>query len=123
MQILIIEGRLPAMNEIIASAKNHFADYSKLKKNYTNWIAWECKAQCITPMKRVDFVFNHYRKDKRQDKDNIAGGAQKVTFDGLQVAGIIKNDGWAEIGNFTHRFYIDKKERIEIEMSESEEEK
>jgi len=118
MQLLIIEGRLLDINEIIKLSKSHYAAYSTSKKEYTQLIAYLCMAQKIKPMKRIDFIFKHYRKNKQMNKDNIAGGAQKLVFDGLQLGGIIKNDGWSEIGNFTHKFYIDKNERIEVEMEE-----
>jgi Holliday junction resolvase RusA-like endonuclease len=118
VQILIIRGRLPGMNEIIELAKRHYAKYMAMKRDNTNMVAWQCKAQKIRPMGRVDIIFTHYRKDKREDKDNISGGAQKIVFDGLQCARVINNDGWSEIGDFTHRFFIDPNERIEIELKE-----
>ena len=52
---------------------------------------------------------------------NIFSFADKVFQDALQKCGVIKNDGWKEIDNFTHDFYVDKKNpRIEIFLEEIE---
>ena len=62
----------------------------------------------------VDFEFNWYAKDRRSDKDNIAF-MRKFVFDGFIQAGLLKNDGWNEIGNWTDNFHIDKESpRVEI---------
>ena len=59
--------------------------------------------------------YNFYEPDKQRDKGNIFSFADKVFQDALQKCGVIKNDGWKEIENFTHDFYVDKKNpRIEI---------
>lgn len=65
--------------------------------------------------------YNFYEPDKQRDKGNIFSFADKVFQDALQKCGVIKNDGWKEIDNFTHDFYVDKKNpRIEIFLEEIE---
>lgn len=121
MQKLIIPGRLPGMNEIIATAKKHPKAYSREKKQYTDIIAWECKNQKIFPFTRkIDIKIKWHCKDRRRDKDNISAG-QKYILDGLQKARVIKNDSWEYINSIKHEFFIDKdRERIEIILNEME---
>ena len=65
------------------------------------------------------FQFDWYVKDKRTDKDNIAF-QRKFVFDGFQQAELIPNDNWAHIGNWVDRFHIDKNERVEITVINTE---
>ena len=50
MQILTIKGRLPGRNEAEHAARSHWSKAAKLKKEYTELVAWECKAQHIKPV-------------------------------------------------------------------------
>lgn len=116
---LIIPHRLPGLNEIIYQARGNKTISNAQKKKYTELVAWYCKIYKIKKLnKKADFIFSWYCQNKKRDKDNIMAG-QKFIFDGLQSAGVIKNDGWKEIGNISHKFYIDKEnERVEIEIVE-----
>lgn len=119
MQKLIIKGRLPGMNEIIGNARANKRISATQKRQYTQLVAWSCIASKLKPIEyKADFKITWYCKNKRRDKDNIMSG-QKFIFDGLQVAKIINNDGWSEIGNIYHIFEVDKEERIEVEITRS----
>lgn len=118
--ILIIPGRLPNLNDIIKLSKQgrgHFQPYSIIKSQYEMVICIECKRQKLRPMDKCNVTITWVCKDKRRDKDNIIAG-QKFIFDSLQKAGIIKNDNWECIGTITHKFLIEKKERIIVELEE-----
>lgn len=107
-----IPGSLPTMNEIISASKSHHLKYSTMKKKYTE-LVMIC-AMKLPKIEQADFEITWCCKDKRKDKDNIVAG-QKFIFDGLVSAGIIENDGWAQIGNVKHVFLVDKKNpRIEV---------
>lgn len=115
---LIITGSLPTMNEIIAAAKSHPIAYRNMKKQYTNLVAWEAKAQKIQPFTFADFTFTWLCRSKMTDKDNIIAG-QKFVFDGIKEAGCMPNDGWKQVGEITHKFGVDQKRpRVEIEILE-----
>ena len=44
---------------------------------------------------------------------------QKFIIDGLVKAGVLKNDGWAQIGDLNHSFEVDKENpRIEVILEE-----
>ncbi|MDY2987919.1 MAG: hypothetical protein SOR77_09830 [Peptoniphilus sp.] len=115
---IVIKNRLPGMNEVINKNRvNKFAG-ARLKKETTEMIAWNIKAQMNGKIKnQIDITFKWHCKDKRRDKDNIMS-AQKFIFDGLQMAGIIKNDGWNEVRNISHKFLISGTEMVEIYMQE-----
>lgn len=60
-----------------------------------------------------------YERDRRRDKDNISSFGRKVIQDGLVKAGVLANDGWAQIAGFSDEFHVDaKRPRVEIEIGE-----
>ena len=114
---------LPTTNKIIdANRKNPFAGANQ-KKKFTDLIAMVSRTQCKEKItNKVDITCYWYCKDRRTDKDNITGGL-KFVLDGLQDAGILKNDGWKELGDICHYFEVDKKNpRQELELKEIERE-
>lgn len=104
-QKLIIKGRLPGLNEIINADRTNRHIGAKLKKEWTELVAWECKRQKLIPVDKADFEFTWIEQNMRRDKDNIASGGHKMIFDGLVTAGILTGDGWKQIGNFSDKFY------------------
>lgn len=118
---LVIPGRLPGMNEMIGASNAHRHKYTEMKRTYTEQIHWLCKEQKLPSIdKPARVTFKWYCRNRRRDKDNISAG-QKFILDGLQSAGVIKNDNWNCIAGLDHRFYIDKEnERIEVELIEVE---
>lgn len=87
-----------------------------MKKTYTRLVFLH--ARDLPKLEKANFIITWYCKNKRQDKDNIMAG-QKFIFDGLVEAGVIENDGWAQIGDVAHLFEVDKKNpRIEIRIEE-----
>ncbi|MNC77913.1 Endodeoxyribonuclease RusA [compost metagenome] len=69
-------------------------------------------------MERIDVRVTWYCDTMRQDKDNISAGV-KFILDGLQAAGVIKNDGWKQIGRIEHDFAIDRENpRVEVDVIE-----
>ncbi len=103
-----IPGRMPGENEIIKAAKSGRGKsnaYSRLKKQWTDYVAAIFNEADIKPMGLISCVFTWVEKDKRRDKDNITA-AKKFIFDGMQQAGFIPNDGWANIGTWQNLFEI-----------------
>jgi len=111
---IVINGELPALNEIIDASKGHWGQYSKMKKFYTSVV--RKAVESLPSIEKADFEITWFCKNKRKDKDNIMGG-QKFIFDGLVDAGVLKNDGWSQIGDISHLFEVDKANpRIEVEI-------
>lgn len=111
---IVIPGQLPSMNEIIDAAKGHWNNYRDMKRTYTDLVAWHAKK--LPEIDRADIIITWHCPNRRKDKDNITAGT-KFILDGLQASGRMKNDGWSQIGDITHRFSVDKKNpRVEVEL-------
>ena len=114
MTRLIIPGTFPDLNEIIAAAKSHFGNYSSMKSDNTETVAWLAKG--LPKVKRAVIVCHWYCRDRRKDPDNISAGC-KFILDGLVKAGVLANDGWRQVAGIEHWFEVDKKNpRVEIEL-------
>jgi Holliday junction resolvase RusA-like endonuclease len=118
-QRLVIPGRLPGLNEIIAGAKHHWASYAKEKKNLTHRVGVLARAAALrTISSRCAVRFSWFESDRRRDLDNICVG-QKFILDGLVSAGILPDDGWKWISGLEHRFHLDKKDpHVLVELME-----
>lgn len=120
---LIIEGKLPSLNETIQASKRHWSKYAAMKKEWTEIVAWEAKKMMKIRTKRNLFTLCWHMKNKRTDPDNISF-AKKFILDGLVVAQIIPKDNWKYVGGFIDIFEITKlKQRVCIYISPLEEKK
>lgn len=113
--MIIITGEFPTLNEIIKASKSHYMAYSSQKKTYTELAGWQIKH--LPKINGLNnWTFTWYRKNKRNDPDNIQVGT-KYILDSFVNLGIIKNDGWNEINSIKHIFRVDKDNpRVEIEI-------
>jgi len=115
---LIIPGRLPGLNDITDAARENKYASAKMKREYTDLVAWCAKSARLPRFDRVDLVITWYEPNQKRDKDNIMAG-QKFILDGLVQAGVLSNDGWKQIGKVTHDFKIDRNNpRVEVELIE-----
>jgi Holliday junction resolvase RusA-like endonuclease len=115
---LTIPARLPGLNEMMDAARSNRYESAAMKKENTQLVAWCAKAARLPRMERVDLIFTWYEPHRQRDKDNIMAG-QKFVLDGLVEAGVLKNDGWKQVGDITHRFRLDKTNpRVEVELIE-----
>ena len=112
---------MPGLNEYLHECASHPQAGASMKKKYKKLVS-DAVRHCLKDLKIDKPVILHYRfyePDTRRDKMNIFSFADKVTEDALQDVGIIKNDGWKEIVNTTHEFYVDKaRPRIEVTIEE-----
>ena len=70
--------------------------------------------------KPVILKYTFYERNRRRDLDNISGYFHKVFQDALVRAGVLENDGWAQIKGYTDTFKIDPKlPRVEISIEEA----
>ena len=109
-------------SEIKGIQKEYFTN-SDGKRDYQMIVCNAIRTQLprLTITNPIIIHYNFYEPDKQRDKGNIFSFADKAFQDALQKCGVIKNDGWKEIDNFTHDFYVDKKNpRIEIFLEEIE---
>ncbi len=119
---IVIPGELPDLNTIIAESKKgrgKWQPYNEMKQEYTNIVAWIAKSEIKKQLKKIDLEITWICKNRRKDKDNIMAGGLKMILDGLVVAGVIKNDGWSEIGSINNHFEVDKDNpRVEVCITE-----
>ncbi len=117
---IVIPGRLPGLNEIIAAAKSHYAKYSTEKKAYTEEVAWLAKQARLPKLEKVYLFITWFEPDRRRDPDNIMTG-QKFILDGLVAAGVLPNDSQKYIAGIVHRFRVDRKNpRVEVVIEDYE---
>jgi len=120
IQQLVIPGRLPALNELIATLNGRGGRYvyNKLKNENQCVIGVLIKRAGLRPMESAHFEFYWYEQTKRRDPDNIAAGGRKIILDSLIKSGILKNDTWREVGaGWEDTFRVDKDNpRIEVIM-------
>lgn len=111
----------PGLNEYLHECASHPQAGAQMKRKYKK-IASDAIRMDLKGLKIERPVILHYRfyePDKRRDKGNIFSFADKVIEDALQDTGTIRNDGWGEIENFTHEFFVDsRKPRIEVVIEE-----
>lgn len=119
---LIIPGRLAGMNEYTEqNRRNKYAGASMKAKEQAR-VEWAVRGQIKTKKLNppVNLAYTYYEPNKRRDKDNISAFAHKVVQDALTKTGLLENDGWAEIGNFSDEFFVDKENpRIEVRIEET----
>lgn len=119
---IVIPFTLPGLNELIAAERQHRQKAAKLKREHQRAVELCIRSQLRRPLREP--VTMHYlwvEKDRRRDKDNVSSFGRKIIQDALVSVHALKNDGWANIEDFTDSFSTDKKRpRIEIIIEEAE---
>ena len=110
-----IPFQLPTLNEMIAwsgSIMNHrsgkrFTSYNKEKRELEeNLVTLMRPLSAEDPIPHPAEIACHWiRGNRRHDPDNIAAG-KKYILDSLKEAGILTNDGWAQIAGFEDSFAV-----------------
>ena len=122
MKEIVIPYELMDLNTYIKNNRANRMKGAKSKRAYTRLCAVSVKAamnKCLEIKEDempIDLHFKWYVPSKRKDKDNIAFG-KKFILDGMLKAGLLENDGWKQIGNFTDTFVVDKENpRVVVEI-------
>jgi len=120
-----IPGTMPSLNEYLAETGRKPQIGGKLKREYkmlaSSYIRRDLKRWKATKPVVLHYVF--YEPNMKRDHDNVFSFASKSIQDALQECGVIENDGWKHILNFTHDFYVDRiNPRIEVYIEEIDDE-
>jgi hypothetical protein len=112
-----VPGPLPNLNDLLearmkqgraAAQHRRWNAYTDLKRKWEKAISTAVKAAHPPKFKSlVDLSFHWVERDRRRDKDNVAGGGKKLLLDSLVECGVIPGDGWKWIGNFIDEFSVD----------------
>jgi len=118
VQFLHIDFVLPTLNEYINAERSNRYASAKMKKIAEKMIGlFIARSKLIPAISPVMMNYYWRVKNRRKDKDNIAFG-MKFIQDALVKNGILKNDGWNDIANFSHIFILDKDEGVSVEIAE-----
>lgn len=101
-----VKGNLPGRRAQDLAARGNKYSAASMKKRWTRYIALNF-ANSPRVDARCRLVCTWHCENKRQDPDNIAS-AKKFILDGLQDAGVLRNDGWKQIAGFVDNFVVDK---------------
>lgn len=119
-----ISGRLDGCNEYTNACRSHAQLGARLKRQNQEKVCWAIKAAHLSPMEPpVNVRITWFEKPKRKgsrmrDRDNIQF-AVKFVLDALVEMGVIKDDGFDDIGDVNHKCYRASGEaRIIVELEE-----
>lgn len=113
---LVIPLTFPGLNDYINAERSHRQKAAKMKKRYQDAVMLCIRSQRLPTFDGpVCMYYTWVEKDRRRDKDNIAAFGRKVIQDALVKAGVLKNDGWANIAGFSDAFSVGKdRPRVEV---------
>ena len=121
-----IKGTFPSLNQYLSECGRNPRAGNRLKRDHmmlaTNAIRRQVDRH-FKPKNPLIVHFRYFEPNMRRDKDNIDSLARKVIFDSLQATKIIENDGWKQIENYTHDFFVcgkGEEPRIEVYLEEVE---
>lgn len=115
MPHFVVYGRLPTINEYISECRKNPHLGAILKRDNTNLCMLCMRDLYGLKFEKIIIHYRFFEKNRNRDKDNVFAFATKCIQDAMQEIGLIDNDGWRNIENFTHDFFIDKENpRIEV---------
>lgn len=117
---MIHEG-FPTLNEYLAACGRNPKAGGRIKHEYMDIASWSIRSQLrgYHAEHKVILHYYFYEQNMKRDKDNVFAFASKTIQDALQKCKVIDNDGWKNVENFTHDFFVDKSNpRIEVYIEE-----
>ena len=117
---LLIPGRLPCMNDLIAANRlNKYAGAGVKKKTQRQIVLiLQTQVQGRKFTEKVNIRIEYYEKDMRRDEDNVMSAA-KFILDALQDIELIPNDNRKYVHLMQEVFTDRENPRIEIEVNEA----
>lgn len=126
-----IEGRLACLNDYLKAERVKVATkYGKwqtkgniLKHDTQDYIIGFIRKDLrkLHIDKPIKIHYRFYEPNKKRDMDNVIAFCSKCTQDSLVLAGVIDNDGWANITGISSEFFVDSAyPRIEVFLVEHE---
>ena len=120
---LIIQGRLPGLNEYTKACRTNPHAGNEMKREAQTTVMWYILSQMRGRRftRPVFMLFTFYEQDRRRDRDNVSSFARKVIQDALVKCGNLQDDGWDYVTGYLDRFRVDKENpRIVVEFIEQE---
>lgn len=110
-----IDYRFVSLNDYISAERTNRHIAAKIKKTETEAAQKSASDSLHVRVYPVDVVFQWFRSDRRTDPDNIAF-AQKFIFDGLVLAGVLRDDTWKSIASIKHEFNVSDRDYVIIDI-------
>ena len=114
-------GVTPSLNEYLSATGRNPRAGNSMKQKFVQDLSWYIRAD-LKHWKATHPVIIHYiiyEPNMKRDHDNTVSVICKYVQDTLQKCGVIENDGWKHVLNFTHDFYVDRENpRIEVYLEE-----
>ena len=101
-----IPGEFTTLNQHLAAANSNRHKCAEIKRDETRRVTLAAREVPEIQNYPVDLHLTWYRVNRKSDPDNIAF-AIKYVLDGLQIAGVMKQDTWGCVRKITHEFRID----------------
>jgi hypothetical protein len=111
---------LPGLNELLAAAKSGRGKgngYSRLKRCWTDFVSLHAREARLPRLERARFAFRWVEASKRRDPDNLAAGGRKLILDGLVAAGVLPDDGWANVAGWEDVFEVGAAAGVEVTLT------
>lgn len=86
-----------------------FNMYNQLKQEWSTKVSNFVKSVGYTPVDACYFNYLVVERTKKRDPSNVFASAVKFIEDGLQVAGVIPNDGWDNVLGINSYMTLDRK--------------
>ena len=113
---------LKGLNELLGARL-----YNPRTKRYTNSVKTSNDRTCLKAIKKclpavhidkpIRCTYHIYTADKRHDRSNLYSAIEKSFLDALQLAKVIKNDGWDDVLDSVFYTNVDKTNpRIVVEI-------
>lgn len=117
---LVIEGRLPSLNEYVAAERTNRFKAAAMKRRETERVRDAALAQgCPRFEGPVTVRFLWVEPNRRRDLDNVAF-AKKFVLDGLVAAGVLGGDGQRFVVGLQDTFEVDPaRPRVLVEVRDA----
>src|SRR5512139_442853 len=112
---LWIPARMPGLNELVG--ENPYV-YNKAKQKWSHVIGILARAQRFEPVTSpAHFVYEFVEPDRKRDPSNFCFAAAKFIEDALQVAGLLKNDGWKHVSSFAFTWKVGNPSGVKVRVT------
>lgn len=119
---------LKGLNELLESRlyNPRTKKYHNPVKTFNDRVCLKAIKKCLPSVhidKPIKCTFYIYAADKMHDRGNLCSATEKSFLDALQIAKVIRNDGWEDVYDSVFHTEVDKENPrvvVEIEVLEKE---
>lgn len=122
MNVLVIEAKLPSLNDYQYACRSHWSKGRDFKLKVEETIMDSIRIalyrkQLHRVEKPCEIFIEWHEKTKKRDCDNIQS-AQKFILDSLQNCGVLKNDNRKHVKQIHHTIVDDVRDFVVVRIEE-----